>query len=244
MQNLGVSTLVEYQNGSNIFLGHGEHPQLPKIQLAGGQNLKRGACLSKKTSGTTVTVAEAVAAAGNTGNGVLTLAETPYATGVKAGEYKIIITEGTVDAVSAVPYSAGPPEAQQIEAVAAKTGAFIVEAPDGKVETLTGKIGTAYNGKIKFTLADGVANFVAGDVFTVTVSISAGDGLYYHWDTQATDGREELVGVLGNDTDATDAPELTMMYRAGDFNKNYLTAVRAIVCGEYKNGLIYIGEDI
>lgn len=243
--NYGVSTLESWNEDSDILIGIGTWDKLDDVVLAAGQGiLTRGTCLAKKTVGTAapdVTVGNVI----GTGNGVLTLADTPYGTGIQEGVYKVIVTEGTVDAVSAVPYSAGPPEVQQVEAVAAKVGAFIVEKPDGTIEA-TGKIGTAYNKSIKFTLADGATNFIAGDLIEITVDLAAGTNQFWKWDTNQTDGREKLLGILGETTDTTNGTEKAWRYISGKFNKDICVAGHTIAAGVHNNPdagtIIFLGE--
>lgn len=81
------------------------------------------------------------------GKGILTLANpaVDVAT-VKAGVYRVVFIEP-----------------------ASNAGAFQVEDPDGVVVG-TGNAAVAFDGPVKFTIADGATDFVAGDVALVTVS--------------------------------------------------------------------------
>lgn len=89
--------------------------------------------------------AASAAKAGNTGNGALTLGTPKTAAGVKPGGYVVTIIE---------PASNG--------------GVFSVTDPDGNA-LATGTIGVLYDGVVRFTIADGATDFVAGDQFTITV---------------------------------------------------------------------------
>lgn len=91
------------------------------------------------------TVAQAFS---GTGNGVLTLADPASAQDVKAGAYKVVFTEPATD-----------------------LGRFQVFDPDGNLDG-TGIVGTAYTGSVKFTIADGSTDFVVGDTFTLTVTLT------------------------------------------------------------------------
>lgn len=93
----------------------------------------------------TYDVAQA-AVAGNTGNGTLTLADPAYGAGVKPGVYKVTAIEPASDG-----------------------GTFSVEDPDG-VQVGIARVGVAFNNVVKFTIADGATDFVAGDAFNVTVT--------------------------------------------------------------------------
>lgn len=91
------------------------------------------------------------AVAGNTGTGTLTLANPAYGTGVKPGVYKVTAIE---------PGTSG--------------GTFSVEDPDG-VQVGIARVGVAFDGVVKFTIADGDPDFVAGDGFNITVTEDADD---------------------------------------------------------------------
>lgn len=115
------------------------------------------------------TVAQA-AAAGNTGNGTMTLADPAFAGTVKAGVYKVVIVEP-----------------------GSNVGTFVVEDPEGTIVG-RGAVATAFDGEVKFTLADGGTDFVAGDTFNITVS-----AITHRWgayDPTATDGRAVPRAVL------------------------------------------------
>src|SRR5262245_22337793 len=99
-----------------------------KITLLSGENRTRGAVLGRKA--TAATVAAAVAGAGNTGNGVVTLNATPFGASVKAGTYRAVFVEPTTN-----------------------LGTFVVEDPDGVVLG-KGVVGTEFQGAIVFTIAD------------------------------------------------------------------------------------------
>src|SRR5258706_11860988 len=114
-----------------------------KITVAISQTLLAGAVLGAIALGA-VTVAAAVALGSNTGNGVFGAATAD--SGAPAGDYKVLFIEpGT------------------------NLGTFAVYMPDGTLDG-HGVVGTAYNGTINFTIADGATDFVSGDAFTVNVS--------------------------------------------------------------------------
>jgi hypothetical protein len=92
------------------------------------------------------------AAAGNTGNGTAAMYTTKTAAGVVAGVYKAVFLEAATDG-----------------------GRFAVEDPSG-VNIGHGVVGTLFDGVIKFTIADGATDFLAGDVFNITVTaVNAAD---------------------------------------------------------------------
>src|SRR5262245_26221184 len=86
-----------------------------------------------------------VADAGNTGNGVLTLAAPPASAAVKDGKYTVRFVEPVTN-----------------------LGNFIVEDPHG-VAVGEGVVGTLFDGEVRFTIADGATDFVVNDSFTITV---------------------------------------------------------------------------
>lgn len=130
--------------------------------------------------------AAAAADVGNTGDGILTLADPAVTAAAKPGDYTIVCTTGGADA----------------------TSKFRVEDPEGvQVGTATG--GTAFAKHIRFTIAGGAANFVEGDKFTVTVTADVGDpaNKIVAWDPDADDGTERIWGVGINDVTAPDGED-------------------------------------
>jgi hypothetical protein len=119
---------------------------------------------------TAATVGAAVAGAGNTGNGTVTLNATPWQATVQAGVYRAVFIEP-----------------------AANLGTFVVEGPDGIIVG-RGVVGTEFANQIVFTIADGSTDFVSGDLFTFTVT-----AVSHQWgtfDPAATDGRAVPRGIL------------------------------------------------
>lgn len=89
--------------------------------------------------------------AGNTGNGVMTLhSTTPVLAGAQVGTYRVVFIEP-----------------------ASNLGTFVVFAPDGH-EVGEGVVGTEFATEIKFTIADGATDFVAGDAISVVVAQTDG----------------------------------------------------------------------
>lgn len=111
--------------------------------------------------------AAAVADAGNTGDG--TVSGEAAAAPAVPGEYKIIIEEADTDA-----------------------GDFRVIDPAGNLVGY-GVVGTVFEkGGLVFTLADGAADFVAGDFFVLTVT---GTLKYKTLDIEAADGSDKFAGI-------------------------------------------------
>ena len=108
-----------------------------------------------------------------TGNGALTKATPAYGTGVQEGTYTARLVEA-----------------------GANSGQFAVTRPDG---TLDGYaiVGTAYDGQVKFTIADGGTDFSAAAQFTLAVAIAAAtdEGRFKALDLEATDGAEHAAAI-------------------------------------------------
>jgi hypothetical protein len=177
------------------------------VVLSGSGALVPGTVLGQVTEGGTQTVAAAVAGGGNTGNG--TVGSLTGDAGAPTGTYTIEIVE---------PASNG--------------GTFRVEKPDGTLDG-TGTIGAAYNGSINFTVADGAADFVVGDRFSVAVSY-ASSAKYAPHDPAGTDGRETGVAILFHAVDATSGDVKTVATVRGPatINGNMLTYKSGISAGD------------
>lgn len=122
------------------------------------------------SAGGTWSVAAAVAGAGgNTGNGTVALASTPYVAGsVQLGTYEIVATSAT------------------------EWDAF---DPNGKFLGIA-KNGTAFATQIAFTITAGGTAFVAGDAFTFAVTNAGGGGQYSALNLSGTDGTQNVAGIV------------------------------------------------
>jgi hypothetical protein len=140
------------------------------------RELLTGMVLGRITKG----VAASAAAAGNTGNGVITAAPT-VGQAAKPGIYRLVCIEPAAD-----------------------IGKFAVEDPDGILIGVA-TVGVEFTTHLTFTIADGAADFVAGDGFTITVS--AGSGKVKQIDFAATDGSNLACGLLLLDTTAPDGAD-------------------------------------
>jgi hypothetical protein len=138
--------------------------------------LLTGMVLGKITKGT----ATGAAVAGNTGNGIIT-ANPTVGLAAKPGVYRVVCIEPAADG-----------------------GKFAVEDPDGVLIGVAA-VGVAFATHLTFTIADGAADFVAGDSFTVTVA--AGSGKVKQIDFAATDGSNVPCGILLLDTTAGDGAD-------------------------------------
>jgi len=144
---------------------------------SGAGILAAGTVLGKETVGAATPAAKA---GGNTGNGVLTMdGTTPVKQGAKTGIY-------TVRCIAA----------------ASNSGTFRVEDPDGNV---LGDVVVAatFDDDIKFSIADGSADFIVGDGFDITVA--AGTGKYVSSPATGVTGAEKGSAILLDKVDATAA---------------------------------------
>jgi hypothetical protein len=116
---------------------------------------------------------------------VFALADPAIAAGALPGVYQVVFIEA-----------------------AANGGRFEVFNPDG-VAIGSGVVGTAFTGTVKFTIADGATDFVAGDRFTVTVPA---DGTKLkEWDPTALDGSALVDGICIKRAIAADGVDNTVL---------------------------------
>jgi len=140
--------------------------------IAASQTITPGKVLGKTAVIAGVT-SSAAADAGNTGNGTMTLdVTTPVAANAKHGVYRAVCI-----------------------AVAANGGTFAVFDPEG-VEIGRVLVGGTFNNQVKFVIADGSTDFVAGDAFSISVGIeSIADEQFKALDLSATDGVQNAAAV-------------------------------------------------
>lgn len=161
--------------------------------VQGEGTLSRGAVLGKVTKG-----AISIAAGTNTGNG---------AAGTITRLSKALVGAYTLTCITA----------------ATNAGTFRVLDPNGyRLADLV--VAQAYNnGHFSITIADGSADFIVGDSFTVTVA--AGSGKFRLVNSANTDGSDIAEAVLAEarnvaaGADETNVP----IYETGEFNSGALT---------------------
>jgi hypothetical protein len=142
--------------------------------VGGGADLvlEAGTVLGQKTVNPAVDATVMAAGAGNTGNGAATIdAANPTLAGAQLGAYRAVCI-----------------------AVAANAGVFAVFDPHGIYLGHHTVGGAAFATQIKFAIADGGVDFVAGDFFTITTS--AGDGSWVAVNAAAVDGSNVAAAVL------------------------------------------------
>jgi len=140
------------------------------------RELTMGMVLGRVTKG----AANAAAEAGNTGDGAIT-AHPAVGADAKVGVYRLTCIKA-----------------------AQNGGLFLVEDPDGIVIG-EASVGVQFAKHLTFTIADGAADFVVGDAFTITVL--AGSGKYVQFKPAATDGANVACGVLLFDCSAADGAD-------------------------------------
>lgn len=137
-----------------------------------------------------------------TGNGTLTKATPAYGAGIQEGTYTVRLIEAGADA-----------------------GSFQVIRPDGTIDGVA-EVGVAYDGQVKFTVADGSTDFSAAAQFTLAVTIAAAtdEGEYKALDLAATDGAEtaKAVAIYPVTTGASETAKIAAIVRDGEVNGNEL----------------------
>lgn len=169
-----------------------------KVTIALSQTILANALLAKLAIPAGVTIAQAFA---GTGNGVLTVAN-PNSTGkIKDGAYSVVFIEPTTN-----------------------LGTFEVRDPSGR-SVGTGVVGTAFNKEIKFTIADGSTDFIAGDSFTLTVTTEDADFQYVNFDPTATDGSEvpAAYSIYDVTTGGSETADTTALVRMCELNGNCIS---------------------
>ena len=174
--------------------------------LAGEGKLQPNAVIGKVATDTgTVTVGTPSTLSGK---GTLTKASTAYSAAVQEGTYRIQCIEEATDG-----------------------GAFEVIRPDGTVDGVA-VVGAAYDGQVKFTIADGATDFAVGDAFTLAVSIAdlSGAGSYRSADPTNTDGSGIAKGVLiyGADATSVDAKAVALVRGPAEVKGNALVYDAAV----------------
>lgn len=142
------------------------------------------------------TIAVGAPAFTGTGNGVLTKATPAFGTGVQIGTYSVNLVEVTTDA-----------------------GKFEVIRPDGTSDGFA-VVGVAYDGQVKFTIADGATDFSGAAKFTLAVTADgdAAAGKLVKCVRTATDGSQVPVAIAAYAVDATEGDVTAAVYKGGKFN--------------------------
>lgn len=170
-----------------------------KVTILSGQNLIAGALLGKilAAASATVTPGAAVSASGGTvGNGAVGTWTSDD--GAPEGTWRIVITNS-----------------------AANAGTFELLRPDGSVDGV-GAVGSAYNGQLNGTLADGSNDWQEDDYIPIVVSYAA--GLKHKLSlAAATDGSQVPDMILAQDCDATGGDKEALAYETAQVVGSGLT---------------------
>lgn len=147
-----------------------------------------------------------------TGNGTCTLADPAYGAGVQEGTYTVRLLEGKSDG-----------------------GNFEVRRPDGTLDGYA-VAGTAYDGQVKFTLADGSTDFSNAAQFTIAVTIAdaANAGKYVAFNQDGTDGSQIAAAIVWDavTTGASADGSVVAIVRDAEVNGAELTWPSDISAGE------------
>jgi len=186
---IGVThTLSKY---AHEWLKHEQDFELTRAAgtiLAGTGNLLTGSVLGKITKGAAVAAEKS---GGNTGDGALTLdATTPVLPKAKVGVYAVRCVTAALNG-----------------------GTFRVTDPDGFV---IGDVAVAatFSNQLKFVIADGATDFVAGDGFDVT--IAPGSGKYAWHNPTAVNGAEVADAILLTAVDASGVSDAAAVFVTRD----------------------------
>lgn len=168
------------------------------VIIASGEGVVAAGSVIGQKRGTVAAVAEGT---GNTGNGTLTMhGVTPLGAAAIPGVYRVTLIEAGAD-----------------------SGSFLVEDPNG-VSIGVANVGSAFAGDhVQFTIADGATDFVAGDLFTITVTESAA-GEWVVSSAEAVDGSQNAKGITLYAVDATSAAvAVAAIRRDAEVNGHILT---------------------
>jgi hypothetical protein len=203
-----MAALTEARHAGEFIMNEGDgHYSREKITVLLGEGVLRAGHVLGKVLADKGAVTVGNPAFTGTGNGVLTKATPAYGAGVQEGTYKVRLIEAGADA-----------------------GQFEVIRPDGTIDGHA-SVGVAYDGQVKFTIADGATDFSAAAQFTLAVTIAdpTGAGKYRSADPTNTDGSEVAVAILLNGVDATSADVADVaIVRHAEVNGNLLTYDAAV----------------
>ena len=194
-----MNVLTEGRHAAEFVLSEGEGMiSRDNIKIAAEQTIVPGTVLGMRAVVADVAIAQASA---GTGDGVLTIADPAVNSKVKDGVYTVVCT-----------------------GVAANAGNFRVEDPNGK-HIGDAAVGVAFNKEIKFTIADGAADFVVGDAFSITVEAEASDFEYGAHDPVAIDGLEEAkaIALYMSTSGVGVTAEISAITRLSEVNGKLLT---------------------
>lgn len=203
-----MTVLTETRHPAEFIITELEgHLSRDSIVILSGEGVLPAGRVIGLAAGNTGAVTVGANAFTGTGNGTLTPADPAYGAGVQEGIYTSRLVEAGVN-----------------------SGQFEVRRPDGTVDGFA-TVGTAYDGQVKFTIADGSTDFSAAAQFTQAVTIAdvAGAGKYRSADPTNTDGSQAGAAILIYPVDATSADvPVAAITRHAEVNGNILSYDAAV----------------
>ena len=195
-------TFTETRHAAEFVLNEDEGKMSrDNITIAASQAILPGQVLGKLLAGRGAVTVGNPSALGGT-KGALTKANPAFGAGVQAGTYRFVCVDPATDG-----------------------GLFEVLRPDGTVDGIA-KVGTAYDGQVKGTIADSTTDFAAGDAITLAVTIAdpAGEGEYVTLDPAGTDGSEvaACLPLYGATTGAGETVKISAITRLAEVNSRLL----------------------
>lgn len=196
-----MTVLNESPHDGNFILSEDDEGRLSRDNIviaSGAGKLLPGTVLGKRVADGAFD-ASVAPRAGNTGNGIVTLASPKTGVGAKPGVYTVVCTGAAENA-----------------------GVFRVEDPEG-VEVGEARVGAAFAGPVRFTIADGATDFAEGDAFDITVSQAGASNKYVPAPATAVDGSDQAVAVLVGHVDATSTDAIAVaVTRHAEVNRHGL----------------------
>ncbi len=195
-----MTTFTEGRHAAEFVLSEANHNRSrDNIVIAASQTIVPGQILVATGVAASIT-SSAAADAGNTGNGAITLdGSNPVASGAQDGVYRAVCI-----------------------AVAVNGGTFEVFDPRG---IALGKVavGATFNNQIKFVIADGATDFVAGDAFAITVGVEDTDLQYGALTTAGAGAAKVALPLYGATTGASETKGVSAITRSAEVNGKTLT---------------------
>lgn len=191
-----MTVLTENARWGEAIMSEGpNHISRDNVVVALSQNIAANALVAALAAASAVTMSQSFS---GTGNGILTFASPAYNSRVKDGDYKVVCIDPATNG-----------------------GTFEVIDPAGNTIG-TAVVGNAFNKEVKFTIADGATDFVAGDTFTLTAAMDDSSLEFVNFDPTATDGSEVPAGYSPYPvvTDASATKKAAILSRLCELNGN------------------------
>lgn len=189
------------------------HRSRDNVTIALNQTIIAGAILGA-TEVVAALTASVVVPAGNTGNGVATLANPAVSNVAQDGDYILTATDATH---------------------------FSVQTPDGhEIGPLT--VGQAFNKDVKLTIAAGGVAFVAGDSLIVRVGVEPGDLQYSALNPAANDGTQKAaaVAIYAVTTDGVNTAQIAVIDNDAELNGQCLTWPAGITAPQKAEAMVQL----